>query len=250
MVKRLEKKIALVTGASKGIGAAIALQLASEGATVVVNYSSSEKQANEVVEQIVKKGGRAVALKANVSDQKQIEHLFAEIKRALGKLDILVNNAGIYEFAPLEKITKEHFNKMFDLNVLGLLFVTQEALKLFGSEGGSIINISSQASLVPPPNTAVYSATKAAVDAITFSLSKELGGRKIRVNAINPSMVETEGVISAGINKSEFRDTVESRTSLGRIGKPQDIAPAVAFLASDEASWITGIALAINGGFN
>jgi 3-oxoacyl-[acyl-carrier protein] reductase len=248
MSQKLAGKVAVVTGASKGIGASIALHLAAEGAAVVVNYSSSQEGAERVVSEVVRKGGKAVAVQANVAKQADIQRLFSEAKKAFGKLDILVNNAGVYEFAPLEEITAEHFHKMFDLNVLGLILASQEAVKQFGPEGGSIINISSVAATSAPPTTSVYSATKAAVDAVTKSLAQELGPRKIRVNSINPGMVETEGVHAAGIAESDFRKQVESKTPLGRIGQPQDIAPTAVFLASSDSSWITGETFYISGG--
>jgi 3-oxoacyl-[acyl-carrier protein] reductase len=247
MSQRLTGKVAVVTGASKGIGAAIALHLAAEGAAVVVNYASSKEGADRVVAEITGKGGRAVAVQANVAKQADIQRLFAETKKAFGRLDILVNNAGIYEFAPIESVTPEHFHKQFDLNVLGLLLTTQEALKQLGA-GGSIINISSVAATATLPATSVYSATKAAVDAVTRSLAKELGPRQIRVNSINPGMVETEGVHAAGIADSDFRRQTEAQTPLGRIGQPQDIGPAAVFLASGESGWITGETLYIAGG--
>lgn len=246
--KKLAGKVAIVTGASKGIGAGIAKQLSAEGAAVVVNYASSKEGADRVVAAIESSGGKAVAVQANVAKKVDIERLFAEAKKTFGRLDILVNNAGVYEFAPLEEITAEHFHKQFDLNVLGLIFASQEAVKHFGSTGGSIINISSLASITAPANTSVYSATKGAVDAVTKSLAKELGPRKIRVNSINPGMVETEGVHAAGIMESDFRKDVESRTPLGRIGQPPDIAPAAVFLASRDAQWITGETLFVTGG--
>jgi 3-oxoacyl-[acyl-carrier protein] reductase len=248
MSRRLTGKVAVVTGASKGIGAAIALHLAAEGAAVVVNYASSKEGADRVVAEITGKGGRAIAVQANVAKQADIRRLFAEAKKAFGRLDILVNNAGIYEFAPLEDVTPEHFHKQFDLNVLGLLLTTQEALKHLGAGGGSIINISSVVATATPPAASVYSATKAAVDAVTRSLAKELGSRQIRVNAINPGMVETEGTHSGGIVNSDFHRQIEAQTPLGRIGQPQDIGPAAVFLASDESSWITGETLYIAGG--
>jgi len=248
MSKKLEGKVALVTGASKGIGAAIAVHLAAEGAAVVVNYSSSKQGAEQVVAEIAAKGGKAIAVQANVAKEVEIRRLLEEVKKAFGRLDILVNNAGVYEFAPLENVTAELFHKMFDLNVLGLFLTTREAVKLFGPSGGSIINISSVVSTAAPPSTSVYSATKAAVDAITHSLAKELGSRKIRVNSINPGMVETEGLHTAGFSEGEFRKQVEAQTPLGRIGQPRDIAPAVVFLASDDAAWITGQTLHISGG--
>jgi 3-oxoacyl-[acyl-carrier protein] reductase len=238
----------VVTGASKGIGAAIASHLAAEGAAVVVNYASSKEGAQRVVAEIAGQGGKAVAVQANVAKQADIERLFAEAKKAFGRLDILVNNAGIYEFAPLEQVTAEHFHKMFDLNVLGLILASQEAVKHFGPAGGSIINISSVAATAALPNTSVYSATKAAVNAVTRTLAAELGPRNIRVNAINPGMVETEGVHAAGIAGSDFRKQVEAQTPLGRIGQPRDIAPAAVFLASSDAQWITGETLYISGG--
>ena len=247
-MSKLTNKVAVVTGASKGIGAAIAKRLAAEGASVVVNYSTSKEGAERVVNEIVKDGGKAVAVQANVSKKAEITRLFDETKKAYGKLDILVNNAGIYEFSPLDDITEEHFHKQFNLNVLGLILASQEAARHFNGEG-SIINISSVASNAAPANASVYSATKAAVDAVTRSLAKELGPRKIRVNAINPGMVETEGVVSSGISESDFRRTVEAQTPAGRIGQPDDISPAAVFLASSEASWITGETLQISGGF-
>ena len=247
---KLTGKIAIVTGASKGIGAEIAKQLAAAGAAVVVNYSSSKKGANNVVAEIESGGGKAIAVQANMAKKAEIENLFAETKRAFGRLDILVNNAGIYEFSPLEGITEEHFHKHFDLNVLGLIFASKEATRNFDSAGGSIINISSVASTAAPANTSVYSATKAAVDAVTRSLAKELGPRKIRVNAINPGMVETEGVHAAGIMESDFRKEIETKTPLGRIGQSEDIAPAVVFLASEDSAWITGETMKVSGGLN
>lgn len=250
MSKKLTGKIAVVTGASKGIGASVAIHLAAEGATVVVNYSSSKEGADHVVDEIVRNGGKAIAVQANVTVQADIQRLFSETQKAFGKLDILINNAGLYEFFPLEDITTEHFNKTFDLNVLGLLFASQEAAKYFGHSGGSIVNIGSIASATNLAGTSVYSASKASVDAITKSLSKELGPRKIRVNSVNPGMVETEGTHTAGITESDFRKQFESQTSLGRIGQPKDIALPVVFLASDDASWITGETLFVTGGFH
>lgn len=249
ITKKLAGKVAVVTGASKGIGAAIAKHLAAEGAAVVVNYSSSKAGADKVVGEITAQGGKAVAVQANVSKKAEIDRLFVETKKAFGQLDILVNNAGIYEFTPLENVTVEHFHKQFDLNVLGLILTTQEAVRHFSPAGGSIVNISSIVSgTYAAPNGSVYSATKASVDAVTRSLSKELGARKIRVNAINPGMIETEGFHAAGIAESDMRKQVEAQTPLGRIGQPQDIAPAVVFFASDDASWITGESLYITGG--
>jgi 3-oxoacyl-[acyl-carrier protein] reductase len=248
MSKKLERQVAVVTGASKGIGAAIAEHLAAAGATVVVNYASSKAGAEAVVDRIRHADGKAVAVQADVSRLDDIRRLFAETQKAFGKLDILVNNAGIYEFAPLEAINAEHFHKHFDLNVLGLLLTTQEAVKHFGPSGGSIINMSSFAATAAPPNTSVYSATKAAVNAITRSLAQELGPRKIRVNAISPGVVETEGLHTAGITGSDFQKQIERQTPLGRISQPQDVAPAVVFLASPEAAFITGESVYISGG--
>jgi 3-oxoacyl-[acyl-carrier protein] reductase len=247
-LKKLAGKVAVVTGASKGIGAAIAEQMAAEGAAVVVNYSSSKAGADGVVQRITQKDGRAVAVQADLSKPEEIKRLFAETKKAFGKIDILVNNAGIYEFAALEAITPEHFHKQFNLNVLGLLLATQEAVKYFGAEGGSVINISSVAATSAPPSTSVYSGTKGAVNTITRSLAQELGPRKIRVNAINPGMVETEGVHSAGFMGSDFQKEIIAQTPLGRIGQPQDVAPAAVFLASPDAAWITGETFYISGG--
>jgi 3-oxoacyl-[acyl-carrier protein] reductase len=247
-MSKLKGKVAIVTGASKGIGAAIAKHLAAAGASVVVNYASSKEGADRVVADVARDGGKAVAVQANVAKHADIQRLFSETKKAFGSLDILVNNAGIYEFAPLEEVTAEHFHKMFDLNVLGLILATQEAVKHFGPGGGSIINISSVAARSAPATTSVYSATKAAVNAVTKSLAQELGPRHIRVNAINPGMVETEGVHAAGIAESDFRKQVESQTPLGRIGQPQDIAPAAVFLASADSAWITGETFYISGG--
>lgn len=249
MSKKLEGKVAVVTGASKGIGAEIALEMAREGASVVVNYASSKEGADKVVQEITSKGGKAVAVKANVAKPAEVEQLFAEAKKAFGKVDVLVNNAGIYEFSPLVEMTAEHFHKQFDLNVLGLLMASKEAVKSFGANGGNIINISSVVATTAVPNASVYSATKAAVEAITRSLAAELGPNKIRVNSINPGMVETEGVKSAGIAESEMRAHIEAQTPLGRIGKPDDIAPAAVFLASNDSKWITGETLYISGGF-
>jgi 3-oxoacyl-[acyl-carrier protein] reductase len=248
MSQKLAGKVAIVTGASKGIGAAIARQLANDGAAVVVNYASSKAGADQVVSDITKKGGKAVAVQADMSKHADIQRLFAETKKAFDKIDILVNNAGIYEFIPLENVTAASFHKMFDLNVLGLLLASQEAVKHFGPSGGNIVNISSVAATLAPPTASVYSATKAAVNAITRSLAQELGPRKIRVNSINPGMIETEGLHAAGIEESDFRKQTEAQTPLGRIGQPQDIAPMAAFLASADSAWITGQSYYINGG--
>ena len=246
--KRFAGKVAVVTGASKGIGAAIAKHLAAEGAAVVVNYSSSKDGADRVVGDISGSGGRAIAVKANLAKKADIDLLFAESKKAFGQIDILVNNAGIYEFSPVGDLTEEHFHKQFDLNVLGLILTTQAAVKQFNPAGGSIINISSVVSTLGVPGAAVYSGTKGAVDAITRSLARELGPRGIRVNAINPGMVETEGVHAAGIAESDMRKQVEAQTPLGRIGQPQDIATVAVFFASSDSAWITGETLRVSGG--
>jgi 3-oxoacyl-[acyl-carrier protein] reductase len=248
MAKKLAGKVAVVTGASKGIGAAIAKHLAAEGAAVVVNYSSSKEGADRVVTEITKNSGKAIAVQGNVAKRADIERLFTETKKAFGRLDILVNNAGVYEFSPLEEITEELFYKHFDTNVLGLVLASKEAAKYFGVEGGSIINISSAVSSITPPNTSVYTATKGAVDAVTRTLAKELGPRKIRVNAINPGMVVTEGVQAAGFEQGDFRKQIEAQTPLGRIGQVDDVAPAAVFFASADSQWITGETLRIAGG--
>ena len=246
--KKLSGKVAVVTGASKGIGASIAIHLAAEGASVVVNYASSKSGADKAVAAITSAGGKAIAVQADVGKKADIARLFAETKKAYGQLDILVNNAGIYEFSPLEDITEEHFHKQINLNVLGLLLATQEAARHFGPAGGSVVNISSIVSTLAFPNASVYSATKGAVDAITRCLATELGPRKIRVNAIRPGMVETEGTHAAGIEESEMKTQVKAQTPLGRLGQPQDIAGAAVFLASEDSSWITGETLIIAGG--
>jgi 3-oxoacyl-[acyl-carrier protein] reductase len=247
MSKKLADKVAVVTGASKGIGASIAKHLAAEGASVVVNYASSKEGADKVVAEIISKGGKAIAVQGDVSKQADIERLFAETKKAYKKLDILVNNAGVYEFAPLEAITEAQFHRIFNLNVLGLLLTTQAAVKHFG-EGASVINIGSAASRVTPPNSAVYTGTKGAVDAITGVLSKELGPKKIRVNSLNPGMVETEGVHSAGFIGSDFEKFAVANTPFGRIGQPDDIGSIAVFLASDDSHWLTGEQLLATGG--
>ena len=247
-MNRLQGKVAVVTGASKGIGASIAEHLAAAGAAVVVNYAASKTGADAVVSHIKEKGGTAVAVQADLSKPDDIKRLFAQTKATYGKLDVLVNNAGIYEFVPLDAVTPEHFHKQFNLNVLGLLLATQEAVKLMGPTGGSVINISSIAGPMPVENASVYSATKAAVDAVTIALSKELGPKKIRVNSLNPGMVETEGLHAAGIAESDFRKMVEAQTPLGRIGRPEDIARVAVFYASDDAAWVTGQTLVLAGG--
>jgi 3-oxoacyl-[acyl-carrier protein] reductase len=249
MSGKLSGKVAVVTGASKGLGAEIAKHLAAEGAAVVVNYASSKAGADKVVAAITAKGGKAVAIQANVANERDIRRLFAETKKAFGRVDILVNNAGIYEFAPLDNVTPEHFHKQFDLNVLGLILSSQEAVRHFGPEGGSIVNISSAVSTSTPPNSAVYSATKAAVDTVTRVLAKELGPKKVRVNAVNPGLVETEGTHAQGIPNSDLRKGFEAQTPLGRIGQVDDIAPAVVFFASNDSKWLTGETLVVAGGY-
>jgi 3-oxoacyl-[acyl-carrier protein] reductase len=244
---KLVGKVAIVTGASKGIGAAIAKHLAAEGASVVVNYSSSKEGADRVVAEIAAEGGKALAVHGNVAEQADIERLFAETKKAFGALDILVNNAGIYKFAPAGQINAEHFHQHFNLNVLGLLLATQEALKYFGPDGGSIVNVSSVVSTLSPPGSAVYNATKSAVDGITRTFAKELGARKIRVNAVNPGPVETEGTHAAQL--VEMFKMIAAQTPLGRIGQPDDIARVAVFLASPDSGWITGECLLASGGF-
>jgi 3-oxoacyl-[acyl-carrier protein] reductase len=243
---KLSGKVAVVTGASKGIGASIAEHLAAEGASVVVNYASSKSGADAVVEKITKAGGKAIAVGANVAKQEDIVKLFDETKKAYGKVDVLVNNAGVYGFAPLEAITPEEFHRQFDLNVLGLLLTTQAAVPLFPAEGGSIINISSVVATLAPPAASVYSATKGAVDTITLSLAQELAGRKIRVNSISPGLVATEG--TAGFLGSDFEKGAVASTPLGRIGQPDDIALATVFVATEDARWVTGQIIKVSGG--
>ncbi len=245
---KLNGKVAVVTGASKGIGAGIAKEFAAEGAAVIVNYASSKTDADKVVNEITKRGGKAVAVQGSVTKKDDVEKLFAAAEKAFGKLDILVNNAGVYEFVPLEDVTEQQFHKMFDTNVLGMLLATQEALKHFNAEGGSIVNIGSLASSLTPPTAVVYNATKGAVDAITRTLAKELGPRKIRVNSINPGMVITEGAVAGGYTEGDMRNMFESMTPLGRVGETDDIAPAAVFFASDDSKWVTGETLLIAGG--
>ena len=245
---KLTNKVAVVTGSSKGIGAGIAKGLAAEGAAVVVNYSSSKEGAERVVSEIKAKGGKAVAIHGDVSQAKDVQRLFAETRKAFGRLDVLVNNAGVYEFAPLEQVTEGQFHRMFDTNVLGLILATQEAAKHFGADGGSVINIGSVASSLTAPHTTVYTATKGAVDAVTRTLAKELGPKKIRVNSINPGVVETEGAHAAGVIGSDFQKGFEAQTPLGRIAQPSDIAPVAVFLASEDSAWVTGETLLASGG--
>jgi 3-oxoacyl-[acyl-carrier protein] reductase len=249
-MSELTGKVAIVTGASKGIGAGIAKGLAAAGAAVAVNYASSREDADRVVADIVGKGGKAIAVKADVSKAADVRRLFDETKKAFGSLDVLVNNAGIYRFAPLEEVTEDEFHRVFNTNVLGLLLATKEAMKHFGPEGGSVINISSIASTSSAPTTVVYSATKGAVDTITRVLAKELGPKKIRVNAINPGGVETEGTHSIGVIGSEFEKQLVARTPLGRLGQPNDIAPVAVFLASAASGWMTGETIAVSGGYS
>lgn len=246
--QKLAGKVAIVTGASKGIGANIATHLAAEGASVVVNYSSSKEGADRVVDTIMKKGGTAIAVRANVSKKDDIDRLFAEAETAYGHVDILVNNAGIYEMLPLEAVTEEHYHKQFNLNVLGLILATQRAAEAFDGNGGSIINISSVVGTNPLAGAVVYCATKGAVDNITVSLSKELGPKKIRVNSLSPGMIETEGFHSSGIGASDFPKLIASQTPLGRIGQPDDCGPVAVFLASDDSGWVTGQTILVSGG--
>jgi 3-oxoacyl-[acyl-carrier protein] reductase len=249
-MRELNGKVAVVTGASKGIGAAIARGLAAEGAAVVVNYASSRDDAERVVAEIKGNGGKAISVKADVSKAAEVEKLFAETKKAFGGLDVLVNNAGVYRFAPLEELTEDEFHRQFNINVLGTLLASREALKYFGSDGGSVINISSIASRNPMPAAVVYSATKGALDTATRALAKELGPRNIRVNAINPGGVETEGARQLGIIGSDFEKQMVARTPLGRLGQPNDIAKVAVFLASPASGWMTGETIAVGGGFS
>lgn len=247
-MKKLSNKVAVVTGASKGIGAEIAKQLAAEGAAVIVNYSSAKEGAEKVVADIVSKGGKALAVQGDVAKQTDVDRIFAETQKAFGGVDVLVNNAGIYQFGAIEDVTVEEFNRQFNTNVLGLLLVTKGAVKGFGEKGGSIINISSTVTRITPPGSSIYTATKGAVDSITQVLSKELGSRKIRVNSINPGIVETEGTHTAGFIGSEFHTNAVNSTPLGRTGQPNDIAPIAVFLASDDSRWLTGETIIASGG--
>jgi 3-oxoacyl-[acyl-carrier protein] reductase len=245
---KLANKVALVSGASKGIGAGIAKALAADGASVVVNYSSSKEGADKVVAEIKAKGGKAVAVQGDFSKQEDVAKVFAETKKTFGRLDTLVNNAGVYAFTPLEQVSAEDFHRIFNLNVLGLLLASKEALKYFGPEGGAIINIGSVVSSLTPPHSSIYTATKGAVDAITLVLAKELGPKNIRVNSINPGMVETEGVHAAGFIGTDFEKNTVAQTPLGRIGQPKDIATVASFLASDDSNWLTGELVKAGGG--
>jgi len=247
-MNRLENKVAIITGASKGIGASIAKYFAAEGAKVVVNYASSKAGADEVVKAITDNGGTAIAVQGDVSKEADVIRLFEETKNTFGTADILVNNAGVYQYFPIEELTAELFHQHFNINVLGSLLTIREAVKLFGDKGGHIINISSGVSEMPMTNGSVYSATKAALDAITKSLSKELGAKNIRVNSILPGSVETEGTHSTGITGSDFEKVLIANTPLGRMGQPEDIAKVAVFLASDEAAWITGEKISVSGG--
>lgn len=244
----LDGKTAIVTGASKGIGAGIAKGFAAEGAKVVVNYASDEAGAARVVEGIRAKGGEAVAVKADMSKTAEVEALFEAAEKAFGPLDVLVNNAGVYQFAPVEELTEEHYRRQFDINVLGPLLATREAVKRFRPGGGSVVNVSSVASEGVYPTTTVYSATKAALDSITRNLAAELGPRGVRVNSLNPGATETEGFVAAGIKGSEAEDQMVAQTPLGRIGRPEDVATVAVFLASDASAWVTGETLRAAGG--
>ena len=247
-MSKLTGKVAVVTGASKGIGAAIAKALAAEGASVVVNYASSREGAEKVVAEIVGQGGKAIAVRGDVSKAADVDAIFAATKNEYGKLDVLVNNAGVYAFGSLEQLTESELQRQFGTNVFGPLLATQAALKLFSDEGGSVINIGSGVSRIAPPQSVIYTATKSALDAITHVLSKDLGARKIRVNSINPGGVETEGVHSAGFLGSDFMNGLITQTPLGRIGQPEDIARVAVFLASDDSGWITGETIIASGG--
>jgi 3-oxoacyl-[acyl-carrier protein] reductase len=247
-MSKLQGKVAVVTGASKGIGAEIARDLAAAGAKVVVNYASSREGADKVVADITTKGGKAIAVQGDVAAAADVQRLFAETKKAFGHVDILVNNAGVYSFSPVDGFTEEDFHRHFNINVLGLLQATREALKVFNPAGGSVINVGSAVTTVNPPNTVVYTATKGAVDSITAVLAKELAPRKIRVNSINPGGVETEGTVAAGVIGSDWEKELVADTPLGRIGQPNDIAPLATFLASDDSSWLTGELITASGG--
>lgn len=245
---KLANKVAIVTGASKGIGAGIAKALAAEGASVVVNYASSKDGADRVVKEIAGNGGKAVAVQGDVAKAADVERIFTETKKAFGKVDVLVNNAGVYQFHPLEDVTEQEFHRIFNTNVLGLILATREAAKYFNGNGGSVINIGSVVSRITPPSSVVYTATKGAVDAVTGVLARELGPRNIRVNSINPGLVRTEGTQSQGIADSDFEKQTVAQTPLGRAGEPEDIAPIAVFLASDDSRWVTGETLLGSGG--
>lgn len=248
-MNKLKDKVAVITGASKGIGASIAHYFAAEGASVVVNYQTSKESADRVVKGITDTGGTAIAVQGDVSNQADVTRLFAETQKAFGRLDILVNNAVYQGYAPIEQLSADTFHRSFNVNVLGPILTIQASLKQFGDTGGAIINISSGASKMPLPAASLYSATKAALDALTISLSKELGTRNIRVNSILPGATETEGAASAGVTAgSEVEEMFIAHTPLGRRGQPADIAKAAVFLASDDAAWITGEQLSVSGG--
>ena len=246
---KLQGKVAVVTGGSKGIGAGIARSLADEGAAVVVNYARSKEGADKVVADIKKRGGKAIAVQGDVAKGDQVQRVFAEAKQAFGRLDILVNNAGVYKFEPLEAVTEDEFHREFNTNVLGTLLATREALKHFGADGGSVINLGSIAPDLGLPNSAVYAATKSAVESISRSLATELAPRKIRVNTIAPGGVETEGLHEVGIAGTDFEKQMVARTALGRLGQPEDIARVAVFLASNDSAWLTGERITASGGF-
>jgi len=248
-MNKLKGKVAIVTGASKGIGAAVAKRLAEAGAAVVVNYASSQEGADRVVAEIVAEDGKAIAVQGDVSKASDVRRLFAETKSVFGAPDIVVNNAGVFQFEPLEAATEDEFHREFNINVLGPILMIQEAIKHFGSGGGSVINMSSVASRNPPPNSMIYSATKSAVDSITRSLAKELGPKKVRINAISPGGTETEGTQRIGLIGSDFEKQIVAQTPLGRFGQPDDIAKVAVFLASADADWITGETLTVSGGY-
>ncbi|QDK47587.1 oxidoreductase [Bdellovibrio sp. ZAP7] len=247
-MKKLNGKVAVITGASKGIGAAIAKEYAANGASVVVNYSSSKEDADKVVKEIIANDGKAIAVQGSVANAGDVKRIFEETKKAFGKLDVLVNNAGIYKFTSIEEVTEEEFHRQFNTNVLGILLSTKEAVKYFTKDGGSIINVSSVVSTSPMPGTAIYAATKGAVDTMTIGLARELAGRKIRVNNIAPGGVETEGSRTLGMIGSDMEKNIVAQTPLGRIGQPQDIAKIALFLASDDSGWLTGERIQAAGG--
>ena len=250
-MKKLAGKVAIVTGASKGIGAAVAKALAAEGAAVVVNYSSGKEGAERLVSEITREGGKAIAIQADVTKAADVKRMFEETKKALGSVDVLVNNAGVFQFGPIEAITEKEFHREFDINVLGMILVTQEALKYFPRTGGSIINLSSITSANPVPNSALYSGTKGAIDSISMALAKELGPRKIRVNLVAPGLVDTEGNRDSGFVGSAAGEAGAAATPLAaRFGKPEDIAPVIVFLASDDAAWLTGERISASGGLH